>query len=152
MDDLVKIAIIDSFVWLVWTFFIGFICSKLPKQFLDRNIVIPTSKKTASRIERYTKIRKWKDVVPEAGAFFKNGVSKKKLTGMSKEELVNFKRETKRAELAHYLFAAILPVFFLFNPFLMSIAMGVYALFANLPFILIQRFNRCRIDAILAKR
>lgn len=149
--SLIELVTIDSLIWLIWSLLMGFVSTRIPPQFFQRSVVIPVGDRTIDRLEKL-RIRKWKDVVPEAGAFFKGGISKKHLASQDVEGLISYRRETKRAEFAHYLFASILPVFFFFNPWYLMVAMCIYAVFANVPCILIQRFNRARIEILLKKR
>ena len=44
------------------------------------------------------------------------------------------------------------PVFFLWNPWWADLVMVAYALAANLPCILAQRYNRLRFQRLLARR
>ena len=51
-------------------------------------------------------------------------------------------RRRRRAELAHYPILAFGPVFFAFNPWWLALVMVGYAVVANVPCILVQRYNR----------
>ena len=53
--------------------------------------------------ERTLRIKRWKDRVPEAGALFAGGVSKRALPSRSPAGLARFAVETRRAELGHWL-------------------------------------------------
>ena len=62
--------------------------------------------------------------------------------------LARFRVETCRGELAHWLvFASAL--FFLWNTPAVGLVMIGYATVANLPCILVQRVNRCRLNRVL---
>src|SRR6202020_1034772 len=74
-------------------------------------------------------IRKWKSLLPD-GAPWLGGFGKKKLRGRN------------RADLAHWCMLACLPVFFVWNSPWACWMMTVYAIAANLPCILAQRYNR----------
>jgi len=60
--------------------------------------------------------------------------------------------ETRRAELTHWLLMVPAPFFFLWNPAWAGWVMIVYALLANCPFIMIQRYNRPRLERVLRKK
>jgi len=95
--------------------------------------------------ERVVAIRSWKHKLPDGASWFAGGVSKARLPGQSSEALYCFARETWRGELVHWLALLFLPVFCVWN---LGWAMGVnaaYAVAANLPCILVQRYNRARI-------
>jgi glycosyl-4,4'-diaponeurosporenoate acyltransferase len=102
--------------------------------------------------ERRVGIRGWKDRVPEAGAFFAGGRSKRRLEGRTTADLERFSMETRRAERAHWLALAGAPLFVLVNPPIGVALMLAYGLGSNLPFIAIQRYNRARTTRVLERR
>lgn len=53
--------------------------------------------------------------------------------------------ETQRAEWTHWVSMLPAPLFFIWNPVWAGWLMILYALIANLPFIIIQRYNRPRL-------
>ncbi len=96
-------------------------------------------------------IHRWKDRVPEAGGLFRGGVSKRQLPARDRAGLELFVRETRRAELAHWWCLACGPVFVLWNPPLASALLVTYGVAVNLPFVLIQRYNRFRTQSLIDK-
>lgn len=101
---------------------------------------------------RRLRIHRWKDRLPEAGALFAGGVSKRQLPAYDAAGLRAFARETRRAELAHWWALACGPLFVLWNPPLAAALLVTYGVLVNLPFIAIQRYNRQRIQALQARR
>jgi glycosyl-4,4'-diaponeurosporenoate acyltransferase len=101
---------------------------------------------------RRLRIHRWKDRLPEAGALFPGGMSKRQLPTYDAEGLRIFARETRRAELAHWWALLCGPLFVLWNPPLASALLITYGVLVNLPFILIQRYNRFRIEALVGRR
>jgi len=100
---------------------------------------------------RRLRIHRWKDRVPEAGALFDGGVSKRELPGLDADGLQVFVRETRRAELAHWWALWCSPLFLLWNPPLAAVLLVSYGVLVNLPFIAIQRYNRFRTQALLER-
>lgn len=98
------------------------------------------------------RIHRWKDRLPEAGALFAGGMSKRELPAFDAAGLELFARETRRAELAHWWALLCGPLFALWNPPLATALLIAYGVLVNLPFVLIQRYNRFRIEALLARR
>ena len=98
------------------------------------------------------RIHRWKDRLPEAGALFAGGMSKRRLPAYDHDGLALFARETRRAELAHWWALSCGPLFALWNPPLATALLLAYGVLANLPFVLIQRYNRFRIEALLDRR
>jgi glycosyl-4,4'-diaponeurosporenoate acyltransferase len=97
---------------------------------------------------RRVRIQRWKDRVPEAGALFAGGVSKR---SVGRAGLPRFVVETRRAELGHWLAIGCTPLFALWNPPAGIALMGAYQLAVNLPCIAIQRYNRPRAERALAR-
>ena len=102
--------------------------------------------------ERRLRISRWKDRLPEAGAFFDGGMTKRTLPGRSDGGVERFAAETRRAELAHWWSFAGLPLCLVWNDALGVVLMVGYGLVVNLPLIAIQRANRGRTDRILRRR
>ncbi len=86
-------------------------------------------------------IHRWKSALPD-GAPWLGGFSKKRLESRDRQYLITFVEEARRAELAHWLMLACFPIFFLWNPPWADAVMAAYAIAANLPCILAQRYNR----------
>ncbi|MTH53152.1 glycosyl-4,4'-diaponeurosporenoate acyltransferase [Bacillus mangrovi] len=104
------------------------------------------------RIYEKAGIKRWKDRLPEAGGWFRNGFPKNKLAGSKSTLLNRFILETNRGETAHWLQIFSASAFFLWNePFTACIFM-LYAILFNLPFIAVQRYNRFRLIRTLEKR
>lgn len=95
------------------------------------------------------RIRRWKDHLPEAGALFAGGISKRHL-GVT--DLDRFVAETRRAERGHWLALAGSPLFVLWNPPSGVVLMVAYGVVVNAPFIAVQRYNRQRAQRLLARR
>jgi glycosyl-4,4'-diaponeurosporenoate acyltransferase len=102
--------------------------------------------------EQVFAIKEWKDRLPDAARWFGGGFAKSTLAGLEATYLLRFVRETWRGELCHWCALACVPVFFLWNPFWADLIMVAYAVAANLPCILAQRYNRIRFRRLLAKR
>ena len=101
--------------------------------------------------ERCFAIRRWKDRLPDAARWFGGGFAKGSLTDRGPDYLWRFIQETWRGELCHWCALAFTPVFFLWNPPWADAVMLLYALSANLPCILAQRYNRLRLQSALLK-
>jgi glycosyl-4,4'-diaponeurosporenoate acyltransferase len=99
--------------------------------------------------QRPLRIKSWRKVIPDGGAMFKRGFPKKNLENKNTGYLKTFLYETKRAELTHLLAILPAPLFFLWNIWWVGLIMIAYALIANLPCIMLQRFNRARISRVL---
>lgn len=102
--------------------------------------------------QRAFRIKRWKDRLPDGASWISGGFAKGALTNSAPDYLRRFIRETWRGELCHWSAIAFTPVFFLWNPWWGDAVMIAYAIAANLPCILAQRYNRLRLRQVLARR
>lgn len=102
--------------------------------------------------ERTLRITRWKGKLPDGAALFKKGFRKKSFAARDTAYLRRFALETGRSEIAHWVVISFAPLFFLWNPPWAGVAMIGYALLANAPCILAQRYNRHRLRRLLAQR
>jgi glycosyl-4,4'-diaponeurosporenoate acyltransferase len=96
-------------------------------------------------------VKRWKDRLPDAAAWFGGGFAKRSLADKDAGYLGRFMDETWRGELCHWCALAFVPLFFLWNPWWGDLVILAYALAANLPCILAQRHNRIRLRRVLAR-
>jgi glycosyl-4,4'-diaponeurosporenoate acyltransferase len=102
--------------------------------------------------ETIFRIKAWKDRLPDAARWFEGGFAKRALAQSDAGYLERFARETWRGELCHWAALACAPIFFLWNPWWGDLIIAAYALAANLPCILVQRYNRARLQRALTRR
>lgn len=94
-------------------------------------------------------IKAWKARLPDAARWFGGGFAKGALAQRNPQYLDRFARETWRGELCHWAAIACAPIFFAWNPWWGDLIIVAYALAANLPCILAQRYNRTRFQRVL---
>jgi glycosyl-4,4'-diaponeurosporenoate acyltransferase len=141
-------------VWPFIQFTISFVALRVPSRAFVRDtwLTAPRSWEHDGRLYRnWLAIRKWKRILPD-GAAWLGGFSKKNLAARDSSYLAQFLIETRRAEIAHWCMLACLPLFFLWNPPWARWVMTAYALAANLPCILAQRYNRLVIARLSSSR
>jgi len=97
-------------------------------------------------------IRIWKRWIPDAGGVLPGGVPKATLVRRDPVALRRLVVETRRAELVHWALwpAGLLTALWL--PPAGVLVNLVFATFFNLPCLLLQRFNRSRLQRCLARR
>lgn len=133
----------------------GYVAHRLPIESLDRDrgiLRLRPFEAGGRWYERRLRIGRWKDRMPEAGAFFAGGMSKRSLPSRSDGGLERFAVETRRAEIAHWASFVGLPLCVIWNNAAGVVVMVLYGLVVNLPLIAIQRYNRARIERILGAR
>ncbi|HEY8547953.1 MAG TPA: hypothetical protein VIL36_23000 [Acidimicrobiales bacterium] len=151
LSDPVTVAL-DVVAWGAVHAGTGYLVHRLPVAWLarDRSLFrVRRWEQGGRRYRRVLRIHRWKDRLPEAGALFAGGISKRRLTGDEDGGLERFVVETRRAELGHWLAVLPAPLFALWNPPVAAVLMVVYALAVNLPFVAIQRYNRARAERVL---
>lgn len=142
---------------LAWGFFhaaTGYAAHRLGERRLDRDGPLLRGRGFEAGggwYRRHLRIHRWKDRMPEAGALFDGGISKRELPGRDVEGLRTFVRETRRAELAHWWAMACSPLFVLWNPPVAAALLIAYGVLVNVPFIAIQRYNRYRTLPLLRR-
>lgn len=98
--------------------------------------------------QRLFGVKHWKDRLPDGGSIFIIAFQKKQLMESSTGYLRRFVIESRRAEWTHWLLIPPSFLFFLWNPPWVGWIMLLYALAVNVPFILIQRYNRPRLQRL----
>jgi glycosyl-4,4'-diaponeurosporenoate acyltransferase len=145
--------VVDILAWGVFHSATGYAAHRLDDSRLSRDgwLLRPRRFETGRWYRRRLRITRWKDRVPEAGDLFPGGMSKRHLPAYDVAGLQLFVRETRRAELAHWWAMGCGPLFVLWNPPLAAVLLVGYGVVANLPFILIQRYNRFRTQPLIER-
>ncbi len=132
----------------------GYAAHRMPEEWCRRDNVLTRIRKPerTQRRCRRVGVHRWKDSLPEAGALFEGGVSKRHLVGTSTEALTRFSSMTRRAEMAHWMAALVSPLFAVWNPAWIAGVMVVYGVGVNAPFIAVQRYNRARLLRLIDRR
>lgn len=144
---------IDVVAWAAVSASAGYVAHRIPASRFARDgwLTRPRPRETPAAYERTTRIRRWKDRLPEAGALFRGGFSKRSITTTDRRHLERFVVETRRAEHVHWWILATGPLFLLWNPWWLASAMVLYAIAANVPCIAVQRYNRLRLRSALGR-
>lgn len=145
-------ALTNVVAWAAIHSLTGYAVHRLPIDVLRRDVALLRPRAWEPAVYERLGIRRWKDRLPEAGALYRGGLSKRHLPSRSTAGLERFAVETRRAELGHWLAAATGPVTVLWNPPLGAVLSVGYGLAINAPFIAIQRYNRARVLGVLARR
>lgn len=142
-------------VWPVLQVGAALLCLNLPDRFFSPNRFLYRAHRFEKEGRIYDSIfhvSRWKHLLPDGGAVWKKrGYEKKTMKDFSRENLNKFLVESGRAEMTHWL--AIFPfwVFWFFTPPFVPWIMLGYAVLINFPCIIVQRYNRPRIERLLAK-
>ncbi|MBN1298484.1 MAG: glycosyl-4,4'-diaponeurosporenoate acyltransferase [Actinobacteria bacterium] len=143
---------LNILTWIIIHLGISYACTKIPLSSFNRNNWLYRIKKCERQGKLYLhffKIKSWKNMIPDGAKLFRGGFPKKNLESCDSRYLNKFMLETCRGELTHWL--QILPagIFFLWNVWWSGLIMIAYALIANIPCILLQRYNRARLIRVI---
>lgn len=136
--------------WPILHIAIGFIAHRVPPHIFacDTWLTAPNLWEQDGHVYRdWLAIRRWKYLLPDAAPWF-GGFAKQKVRERNSAYLAQFLIETRRAEIAHWCMLGCLPIFFIWNPPWARWVMAAYALAANIPCIVVQRYNRFRLNRI----
>jgi glycosyl-4,4'-diaponeurosporenoate acyltransferase len=147
-------VVVDIIVVAVWSTAVGYAFHRVPVERFARDSRL-TRRRPWERDGRFWAerllVRRWKKWLPEAGDLFAGGFSKKQLAARDPDYLRRFVSETRRAEYVHWVVPAIGPVFFLWNPWWLALVFVVYLVVANGPCLVLQRYNRARLERVLTR-
>lgn len=98
------------------------------------------------------RIKSWKEKLPDGGALFKGGYSRKRLDSSRAEAIQEHLKWNTRGELSHWI--NLLPL--LASPIFLEADLCflilIYAVITNLPCLIAYRYNRPRIRRILQRK
>jgi len=148
-------VIVDFAAWFVLHMLVAFGATLLPRHlFHEKQWLYRTRpwEKDGALYRRLFKVTRWKDRLPDGASWFSGGFAKKHLRRSDPEYFDLFVKETCRGELAHWIVILLSPLFFLWNRWYAGIIMIVYALAANIPCIIVQRYNRPQLLRLLTRK
>lgn len=132
----------DAGAWAVWGLATSWVAHRVGP------VRLPAPKPWERRVyRRVLRVHRWKHRLPDAGSF-----DKRRVGGRSTERLEAYAAEARRAELVHWLGLVAVPAFALWNPPGLVAANLAYALGANGPCLVSLRYNRGRLEGVLAVR
>lgn len=144
-------VVLDIVVWGAWSALVGYVAHRRRADAFigDGWLYRLRSFERGGALYERAGIKRWKDRLPEAGALFTGGFSKRSVRTRDRVQLERFVAETRRAEWTHWTIMLVTPVFLVWNWWWVELAMIVYALAANLPCLVVQRYNRARLLRLL---
>lgn len=98
--------------------------------------------------EKYFKIRKWKEYVPSVSSFDKKHLERNITIPYLKAYLL----ENLRAEVCHHMMLIMGIVFVFITPSYVNSRIISFTAVANIPCIMIQRYNRPRFEKVLKRK
>lgn len=151
-----EIIIVNFMLLIVWHIIILILSRILKDSYFDPKKIMYLEYKWENNGKFYInilKIKKWKDKLPQYVP--KNGFSKRHLrciSKLSKEYIEKFIIETCRAEWNHMMCCMYWVVAVFTNSGLCGLFFSIVSIVANLPFLIIQRFNRIRLNNLIKQQ
>ena len=148
-QPILNILVINLLLGTVWHYAVFFLCVFIDTKHFDERKRMHLPEKWERGGKFYTntlKIQKWKDALPQH--IGKDGFSKDHLDGISVEYLDEFIMETCRGEWNHTANCALCLILMLLDPPPVSLIFAFLVFIGNLPFKLIQRYNRFRLQKL----
>ncbi|MDO4504515.1 MAG: hypothetical protein Q4B84_05215 [Clostridia bacterium] len=155
-DDAFRCVTINFILMVLWQFLVLIVCQRLSERTFDYRKNIYKLKKFENNGKfyvKYLKIKKWKDKLPQYVS--KNGFSKRNINLKNvcdKKYFEKFLIETCRAEWNHLVCCMYAVISMLINKFPFSMIFSIIPVMANLPFLVIQRYNRIRFLNLNSKK
>jgi glycosyl-4,4'-diaponeurosporenoate acyltransferase len=144
---------VNLLTFILFSLAMTIICEKIPKKlyhykkwlFRERNW------EQGGRIYEIFGVKKWKSKLPDISDFMKWRFNKKHLAESSSNYLSVFLTESCKSEFTHWMIIISTLFFELWNDWVTTLFMFVIACFLNLPYIIIQRYNRPRLIKLLRR-
>ncbi|NPV09913.1 MAG: hypothetical protein HPY83_18370 [Anaerolineae bacterium] len=148
------LALVNAIVWVVIHLSVGYLAARVDEARFDPGHWLFRSRaweRDGVLYQRLLRVRRWKGLLPSGGTVF-GAFTIHRLRSHDRAYLSRWLAESCRAEMTHWV--AILPVvlFLLWNPPLAWAMNMVYAIVANVPCIIAQRYNRPRVLHLLRKQ
>ena len=145
--------VINTSFWLVICFGLAFLVRVVPEEYYYKLQWLFKKRGFEDKLYQFIHMSKWKDKLPEMGKVF--NFEKKNLSKELDLAYINqFIRETYYAEMGHLAMAVLGFACILVNPSEyagMALICSVVNLLVQLPFCLIQRYNRPRLLSLKAR-
>ncbi len=144
----------DALIWFSLHMLAVYICHKTPDKVYAkyRAWFRPRGWEQGGQVyKRWFFIHRWKHLFPDGGQINDRGFAKARLESSQTAYLGTFVLETMRAEAIHWLGLGSLVIYCLLHPFPFGLFWAVGLTIFDIPFIMIQRHNRPRLERLLEK-
>jgi len=153
-QEFTKVLFTNLIIIFLHSSFVTIVCSHLSFDFFNKDNRFTKIRKWENNGKIYSdifKIKLWKDVLPELRLPTIQKFRKKSLDSTDPVYIGRFAAETRRSEFTHTIIILGACVFFYKDGLVMGSIIFSATLILNLPFIIIQRYNRPRMQRLLNK-
>jgi glycosyl-4,4'-diaponeurosporenoate acyltransferase len=136
------IAVANIAFWPIVQLSVSALFARIPNSFFasDDFLTHPRTFDASLRFYRSLNVHQWKKLLPDGASIV--GAKPKHVNPYSPDEVSSFLIETRRGEIAHWIQLTCVAICWAWNPLWAALVMTAYAVSANLPCILAQRYNR----------
>jgi glycosyl-4,4'-diaponeurosporenoate acyltransferase len=145
---------VNLLVFILISLAMTFICEKIPNKIYHyRKWMFRERKweKGGLIYDNYFKVKKWKAKLPDISDFMRWRFNKKHLAEVDSNYLSVFLTESCKAEFTHWMIIISTMIFNFWSDFQSTIFIFFIACLLNLPYIIIQRYNRPRLIKLLKR-
>ena len=145
----INALLINLLLGAVWHYATFFLCVSINTSAFDANRRMYQPHKWERGGKFYSdvlKINRWKDFLPQH--IGKDGFSKDHIDDVSIEYIDEFIMETCRGEWNHTVNCMFTIILFIINNFLMALVLSLLLFIGIMPFAVIQRYNRFRLQKL----
>jgi len=140
--------LLNLLTFFVFSAIITYLSNRMPARLYSSDSWLLRQREWEKRGEFYQRVfrvKHWKKLLPELGDIVKSVFPKKRIKEYTREYLQKYIFESCKSEVTHWsiIFSAFL--FFLWSEFQPAVMIVIIAIILNLPYIIIQRYNRPRI-------
>lgn len=145
----------DAFLWFGLHMLGVYGCHKMPDKQYEQNSflfeLLPFEKDGRIYATLFG-INEWKDILPDGGSINRYGFGKTRMASLDLFYLHKFHLETMRAEAIHWVGMTTSLVFLFRHPWPRNLLTFFGAILIDLPFIMIQRYNRPRVMKLILSK
>lgn len=154
--NIIKVKIVHSklIVFIILSIIWTLIPEKLPVSAYNYKLWLYKERKWEHGGEIYEKlflVKRWKSRLPDIGDFFKWRFSKRHFKNININYIQTFLIESCKAEFAHWMIILSSFLFLFWGGPSMFFKFFMLSVVLNLPYIIIQRYNRPRLVKLLKK-
>jgi len=150
-----KLIAVNTLAWTAVNIGNSLIMSRIPRSFFRRSsklFKVFSWERQGEVWNQFFRVKKWKNRLPDGSMIIRSGYNKKTIPSYNDATLATFLIEMRRAELTHWMTMFYGMLFLLWNPRWAAVLNILFGVVSNFPFIIAQRYNRPRIEAIETKR
>jgi len=155
LSSFMKKFAFNLFVFLISSIIVTLISTKLPDRYYNyRNWIYKERKweKNGEFYQQMFKVKRWKKHMPEIADFINSVFSKKSIKEFDNAYIEKYLLESCRAEFAHWCIIFSSVMFLFYAGTAAFIYMFLISVLIDVPFIIIQRYNRPRILHIMKRK